>query len=98
MQASTPIVRASSAPFHLAAAVQSTAPMPGLLTDWLQSAVVPSSAPVAVGASIDSAIKNVYNAAEPWVRYGFEVATYVVGWGSGGRLAGATDHDLLQLR
>jgi hypothetical protein len=27
-----------------------------------------------------SAIKNIYNAAEPWVRYGFEVATYAVGW------------------
>ncbi|WP_319449450.1 MULTISPECIES: hypothetical protein [unclassified Mycobacterium] len=80
MQAPTPIVRASSAPFRLAAAVQPTAPLPGLLTDWLQSAVVPSSAPAAVGASVDSAIKNVYDAVEPWVRYGFEVATYVVGW------------------
>jgi hypothetical protein len=80
MQAPTPIVRASSAPFHLAAAVQSTAPLPELLTDWLQSTVVPSSAPAAVGASVDSAIKNVYDAIEPWVRYGFEVATYAVGW------------------
>jgi hypothetical protein len=80
MQASTPIVRASSATFHLAAAVQPMAPLPGLLTDWLQRAVVPSSAPVAVGASIDSAIKNVYTAVQPWVRYGFEVATYAVGW------------------
>jgi hypothetical protein len=69
---------------------QPTAPLPGLLTDWLQSVVVPSSvgaarptpssAAVVVGASIDSAIKNVYNAVEPWVRYGFEVATYAVGW------------------
>jgi len=90
LQAPTPIVRASSAPFHLAAAVESTTPLPELLTDWLQSVVVPSSsgaalptppgAPVVVGASIDSAIKNVYNAVQPWVRYGFELATYAVGW------------------
>ena len=27
-----------------------------------------------------SAIKNTYNAVEPWVQYGFELATYAVGW------------------
>ncbi len=30
--------------------------------------------------SIDSTIKNVYNAIEPWVQYGFELAAYAVGW------------------
>jgi len=84
-------VRTVSAPFELTAAVQPTAAaLPSLLTDWLQRVVVPPSAsatpptpptaPVAVGASIDSGIKNVYNAIEPWVRYGFELATYAVGW------------------
>ncbi len=39
----------------------------------------PTSRGVA-GNSIDSLIKNVYNAVEPWVQYGFELATYAVGW------------------
>ena len=51
-----------------------------------------SSAPIDLGAlepevreflessSINSAIKNIYNAVEPWVYWGFEVAQYVVGW------------------
>ncbi len=30
--------------------------------------------------SINSAIKNIYNAVEPWVAWGFELAQYVVGW------------------
>jgi hypothetical protein len=36
--------------------------------------------PVIGGTSIDSTIKNVYNAIEPWVQWGFEVAAYAVGW------------------
>ncbi|MGZ5395753.1 MAG: hypothetical protein ACXWEI_09895 [Mycobacterium sp.] len=40
----------------------------------------PDFPPVVGGNSIDSVIKNVYNAVEPWVQYGFEVATYAVGW------------------
>ncbi|WP_131809479.1 hypothetical protein [Mycolicibacterium iranicum] len=51
-----------------------------------------SSAPIDLGAlepevraflessSINSAIKNIYNAVEPWVDWGFELAQYVVGW------------------
>jgi len=64
--------------------------LPGLLVGWLQRITVPPSAgqpfptpqfpPVVGGTSIDSTIKNVYNAVEPWVRYGFEVAAYAVGW------------------
>ena len=56
----------------------------------VQQYVVPPSAsrpfptpqfpPVVGGTSIDSTIKNVYNAIEPWVQYGFELATYAVGW------------------
>ncbi len=84
---STSTVRTVSAPVRLAAVVQPTTPLPKLLTDWLPT-VLPSSAgaakqtaaaPSAAG-SIDNGIKNVYNAVEPWVRYGFELATYAVGW------------------
>jgi hypothetical protein len=67
-----------------------TAALPNLLVGWLERIVVPPSAgqpvpvpqPVAAvgGTSIDSTIKNVYNTFEPWVRYGFELATYAVGW------------------
>lgn len=59
----------------------------------LSSPLIPtSSAPIDLGAlepqvreflessSINSAIKNIYNAVEPWVYWGFEVAQYVVGW------------------
>ncbi len=56
----------------------------------MQRIVIPPSAsapfpqphfpPVIGGNSIDSAIRNVYNATESWVRYGFELATYTIGW------------------
>lgn len=64
--------------------------LPELLIWWLERIVVPPSAgasfptpafPNVVGGnSIDSAIKNVYNAIEPWVEWGFDVAAYAVGW------------------
>jgi len=64
--------------------------LPGLLVDWLERIIVPPSLgaafpepnfpPVIVGNSIDSVIKNVYNAIEPWVEWGFDVAAYAVGW------------------
>jgi len=64
--------------------------LPNLLIDWLERIIVPPSAsapfpepdfPAVVGGnSIDSAIKNVYNAIEPWVEWGFDVAAYAVGW------------------
>ena len=38
----------------------------------------PSAAPTAF--EFEDAIINTYHAIEPWVRYGFEVATYAVGW------------------
>lgn len=85
-------LRVASPAIELSASVQplSTAALPSLLTNWLETIVVPpsASAPVpipavqqaAVGTSIDSFIKNTYNTVEPWVRYGFELATYAVGW------------------
>lgn len=86
-------IRVVAAPVHLVAAAQpavTTLALPSLLTDWVQRIVIPPSAgapfpqphfpPVIGGNSIDSAIKNVYNATEPWVRYGFELATYAIGW------------------
>lgn len=64
--------------------------LPNLLVGWLERIIVPPSAsapfpqpdfpPAVVGNSIDSFIKNIYNAAEPWVQYGFELAAYAVGW------------------
>ncbi|KUH77969.1 hypothetical protein AU184_13205 [Mycolicibacterium novocastrense] len=64
--------------------------LPELLIWWLERIVVPPSAgasfpapnfpDVVGGNSIDSAIKNVYNAIEPWVEWGFDVAAYAVGW------------------
>ncbi|AFM16054.1 hypothetical protein Mycch_1246 [Mycolicibacterium chubuense NBB4] len=46
--------------------------------------VTPSVAPEAsvdvAAASVGNAIINVYNAVEPWVRWGFDVAQYAVGW------------------
>jgi hypothetical protein len=86
-------VRTVSAPVQFVAATQPAAGrlvLPNLLVDWLQRIVVPPSAsapfptpsfpPVIGGNSIDSTIKNVYNAVEPWVRYGFELASYAAGW------------------
>jgi len=61
-----------------------------LVTDWVARVVIPPSAsqpvptpqllPVIAPNSIGSSIKNVYNTVEPWVRYGFDLAAYAVGW------------------
>jgi hypothetical protein len=88
-----PVVQIASAPIELAAQVQpavTATDLPALLVGWLQRITVPPSAsqpfptpqfpPVVGGTSIDSTIKNVYKAVEPWVRYGFELAAYAVGW------------------
>ena len=66
------------------------ASLPNLLVDFVQRIVVPPSAnapfptpqfpPVVGGTSVSSLIKNTYNAVEPWVQWGFEVAAYAVGW------------------
>jgi hypothetical protein len=40
----------------------------------------PPNTPIPVANSANQAIKNIYNAVEPWVRYGFQLATYAVGW------------------
>lgn len=40
----------------------------------------PPATPIPGTTSANTAIKNIYNAVEPWVRYGFELATYAVGW------------------
>jgi hypothetical protein len=60
------------------------------LADEIRMGIVPSlGAPVPTpnipGPSpaptdFNSLIKNTYNALEPWVQYGFELATYAVGW------------------
>lgn len=90
--APTTHVRIIQQPVQLAAAVQPAAvtstALPSLLTDWVHN-IIPSSTaafptpqfpPKVAGNSISSGIKNVYNAVEPWVQWGFEVAAYAVGW------------------
>ena len=41
---------------------------------------VPGPSPTPNDFEFEDAIINTYHAIEPWVRYGFEVATYAVGW------------------
>lgn len=40
----------------------------------------PPNTPIPSTTNANQAVKNIYNAVEPWVRYGFELATYAVGW------------------
>lgn len=77
---------------QLTAQVQLTATSfdPFSITDWLGRIVIPPSLgapfptphfpPQVAPTSIGSSIKNIYNAVEPWVRYGFDLAAYAVGW------------------
>lgn len=61
-----------------------------LVAGWVERVVIPPSAsqplptpqflPIVAPNSIGSSIKNIYNAVEPWVRYGFDLAAYAVGW------------------
>jgi hypothetical protein len=87
------VVQIASPRIELAAQVQPTVTatnLPGLIVEWLQRITVPPSAsqpfptphfpPVVTPTSIGSSIIGVYNAVEPWVRYGFDVAAYAVGW------------------
>jgi len=50
---------------------------------------LPGPSPAPNDFEFEDAIINTYHAIEPWVCYGFEVATYAVGWipwGAGSRL------------
>ncbi len=86
-------VQVVSPPIKLTAQVQpvvTATDLPSLLVEWLQRIIVPPSAsqpfptpqfpPVVAPTSIGSTIKSVYNAVEPWVRWGFDLAAYAVGW------------------
>jgi len=88
-----PIIRVSALPIKPTAQVQpvvTATDLPSLLVEWLQRIIVPPSAgqpfptpqfpPVVAPTSIGSTIKSVYNAVEPWVRWGFDLAAYAVGW------------------
>jgi hypothetical protein len=90
-----PPISATSAAVELTAVVASTSSTPApdnipTLFDEIRRGIIPSfgAAPptpppaltVAATSNANQAIKNIYNAVEPWVRYGFEVATYAVGW------------------
>lgn len=91
--ADAPAVQRSSGPVYLS--VQPTpmagpVDLPPLLTDWIERIVVPPSLgapvpapeflPVIAPTSIGTSIKGIYNAVEPWVQYGFDLAAYAVGW------------------
>jgi hypothetical protein len=78
---------------QLAADVQATAQPADYfsqLIDWWQpifwpsaSRPVPTRPPaitIPTQTSLPSTLEGAYHAIEPWVRYGFEVATYAVGW------------------
>jgi hypothetical protein len=78
---------------QLAANVQATAQPADYfsqLIDWWQpifwpsaSRPVPTRPPaitIPTQTSLPSTLEGAYHAIEPWVRYGFEVATYAVGW------------------
>lgn len=91
--ASAQNVRVTSQPVRLSAAIQpqvTAAALPDLLVDWVDRIVVPPSSraafpspqfpPTVVGNSVGTFIENTYNAIEPWVQWGFEVAAYAVGW------------------
>ena len=86
-------VQVVSPPIKLTAQVQprvTATNLPDLLVEWLQRVAVPPSAgqpfptpqfpPVVAPTSIGSSIKSVYNAVEPWVQWGFDLAAYAVGW------------------
>ena len=78
---------------ELAAEVVPLLPKPGpvpSLAEQIQRGIIPSlnapfpvaptPEPSPVTTNFADAIKNTYVAIEPWVRYGFELATYAVGW------------------
>lgn len=91
-----PVVDASSgAPpatnaYRLAANETVMPPVYPSFYDQIRTSIVPSrdtappsrpeAAPSLTPNNANTAVKNFYNAVEPWVRYGFEVATYAVGW------------------
>lgn len=86
----TPLPQHRSAEIALAADVRPVRPLVDDLTSLTslvhtdqaatqRQALVGGSA--AVGAlSAGSTVMDIYNAIEPWVQYGFEVATWAVGW------------------
>jgi hypothetical protein len=66
----------------LSAAVQPIVPQPGVMANAAAAAASPAVAAAAAGtlASSGNAIMNFYYTAEPWVQYGFQLATWAVGY------------------
>jgi len=87
-----PVIAVRSAPVDLAAQID--APRLGRPLDgevgWVQRFIVPPSAsnpfpappsgPGPAPQSVTGTLEWAYHAIEPWVRYGFQLATYAVGW------------------
>jgi len=80
-----PVVQVATRPIQLTA----SADYFSQLFDWWQPIFLPSASqpfptpPSGVGpapTSIPSTLEWAYHAVEPWVRYGFELATYAAGW------------------
>lgn len=68
---------------HLVAVVKTTAPAPqppltSALVDSPQDA--PSALAIPIAPNLADTIDSIYIAVEPWVQYGFEVATAAVSW------------------
>src|SRR5690242_5610595 len=90
--APAPVAQIASPPVRLAAQVQPLAvtDLPNLLVGWAERFIVPPSAsqafpappsgPAPAPQSLTGTLEWAYHAIEPWVRYGFELATYAVGW------------------
>jgi hypothetical protein len=86
------IMHMASPAITLTAGVQplAAASVTDILTLIAQHYVIPPSAgqpfptpqflPAVTPTSVGSSIISVYNAVEPWVRYGFDLAAYAVGW------------------
>jgi hypothetical protein len=90
-QAQPLAVAAQTQPLAVAAQTQPlAAPSPTDILGWAQRILVPPSAgaplptpqfpPVIAPTSTGTSIKAIYNAVEPWVQWGFELAAYAVGW------------------
>lgn len=65
-------------PPHIPALLQSSGLLPSVVPTALPGA--PSVLAVPIAPNLANSIDNLYLAVEPWVQYGFEVATYALGW------------------
>jgi hypothetical protein len=79
---SAPLPDVPAAGVRLSAAVQPIVPHSGVMANVATAAASPVVAAAAAStlATSGNAIMNFYYSAEPWVQYGFELATWAVGY------------------